>query len=330
MDVKKEIIEFCKVNGLDVIGFSECRMYHELSPYFHERKKIGFDNEFEEQDVDKRINPFIYMAEGKTIITIAFPYLYNLDYGNKINFSSYTLGRDYHIVTSQYMEKICEFIRGLGFKAVHLVDSNALPERYIAKLAGVGFIGKNNTLITKKYGSYVFLGEIITDLVIEPDKPIHNGCGDCDICLKSCPTKSITEGKVGINNNSNICLSYITQKKDIEDYWFDKLGGRLFGCDTCQRACPFNVEIEFSTIKELKPYEHMKEIELENLISIDNKLFKYKYKITSCGWRGKNIIKRNAIINAINTQKRKIMDVNKDTSPYIREYYYRLLKHFKL
>jgi len=330
MDAKKKIIEFCMACGLDVIGFSECRIYHELSPYFNERKKLGFVNEFEEQDVDKRINPFIYMPEGKTIITIAFPYLYNLDFSNKVNFSSYTLGRDYHIVTSEYLGKICEFIKGLGANSIQLVDSNALPERYIAKLAGVGFIGKNNTLITKKYGSYVFLGEIITDLIIEPGIPIKQKCGDCEICLKACPTRSITKGKVGINNNSNICLSYITQKKDIEDYWFDKLGGRLFGCDTCQRACPCNDKVEFSTIEELKPYEHMKEIELKNIISIDNKLFKDKYKITSCGWRGKNIIKRNAIINAINTRKRKILDVNKDTSPYIRDYYYRLLKHFKL
>ena len=330
MDIKVEIIEFCKINGLDVIGFSECRIFHELSPYFNERKKLGLENEFEEHDIDKRINPFIYMPEGKTIISIAFPYLYDLDFSQKVNFSKYTLGRDYHIVATEYMEKICEFIRGFGSKAEHFVDSNSLPERYIAKLAGVGFIGKNNTLITEKYGSYVFLGEIITDLQIEPDKPIDQKCGDCEICLEACPTNSITRGKVGINNDSNICLSYITQKKDIDDYWFEKLNGRLFGCDTCQRACPCNKEIEFSSIEEFKPYDYMKKIDLKDLISIDNKLFKDKYKITSCGWRGKNILKRNAIINAIFIEKGKIIGAEKDTSPYIRDYYYRLLKFFKL
>ena len=80
MNIKEEIIEFCKKNGLDTIGFSECRIFHELNPYFDERKKLGLENEFEEHNVDKRINPFLYMQEGKTIISIAFPYLYDLDF----------------------------------------------------------------------------------------------------------------------------------------------------------------------------------------------------------------------------------------------------------
>jgi len=330
MNTKEKIIEFCKENGLDVIGFSECRIFHELSPYFNERKKLGLENEFEESDVDKRINPFLYMSEGKTIISIAFPYLYNLDFNENTYFSKYTLGKDYHIVTKEYMEKICEFLRGMGSKAMCFVDSNALPERYIAQLAGVGFIGKNNTLITEKYGSYVFLGEIITDLIIEPDKPIDQKCGNCEVCLEACPTNSIRRGEVGVNNDANICLSYITQKKDIEDYWFEKLNGRLFGCDTCQRVCPCNEEINFSSIEEFRPYKHMEKIDLEQLINIDNKLFKDKYKITSCGWRGKNILRRNVIINAISIKRAKIITIYKDTSPYISDYYYRLLKVFKL
>ena len=330
MSNKEKIINFCKINGLDAVGFSECRIFHELSPYFNKRKKKGLENEFEEPIVDKRINPFIYMLGGKTIISIAFPYLYNLDKNQNTYFSKYTQGRDYHIVTTKYMENICKFIEGMGAKAISLVDSNSLPERYIASLSGVGFIGKNNTLITQKYGSYVFLGEIITDLVIEPDAPIKNNCGNCNICLEACPTNSIVSGELGINNNANICLSYITQKKDIDDCWFDKLNGRIFGCDTCQSGCPFNKEIEFSTIKEFKPYEYMKKIDLEVLMNIDNKLFKDKYKITSCGWRGKNIIKRNAIISAIYIGKSKIISAKGDTSPYIRDYYYRLLKLFKL
>jgi len=330
MSIKEKIIEFCKKNNLDIIGFSECRIYHELNPYFMRRKKLGIENEFEEQDVDKRINPFLYMPGGKTIISIAFPYLYNLDLEKGTYFSKYTLGRDYHIVTTEYMEKICKFIRDMGAKAICLVDGNALPERYIAWQSGVGFIGKNNTLITEKYGSYVFLGEIITDLIIELDKPLKQKCDNCEMCLEACPTNSILNSELGMDNNANICLSYITQKKNIEDFWFEKLNGRLFGCDTCQIVCPYNKKIQFSDIKEFKPYKHMKNIDLQSLINIDNQLFKDKYKITSCGWRGKNIIKRNAIINAFSIGKGKIITAYKDTSPYIRDYYYRLLKVFKL
>jgi epoxyqueuosine reductase len=330
MSIKEEIIEFCKQKGLDTIGFSECRIFHELNPYFEKRKKLKLENEFEENNIEKRINPYLYMPEGKTIISIAFPYMEDLDFNEGVHFSKYTLGKDYHCITKEYMEKICTFIQSMGAKAIYFVDSNALPERYIAWSSGVGFIGKNNTLITEKYGSYVFLGEIITDLIIEPDMPLKQKCGDCEICLKVCPTNSIVVGKEGINNNANICLSYITQKKEIEDAWFDKLNGRIFGCDTCQRMCPYNREIEVSGIKEFKHYEHMKRIDLEKLINMDNQLFNDKYKVTSCGWRGKNIIKRNAIINAVFMKKNKIIGIEEDASPYIRDYYYRLLKFFKL
>lgn len=330
MSIKQEIIQFCNKSGLDTIGFSECRIFHELNPYFEKRKKLKLENEFEESNIERRINPFLYMSEGKTIISIAFPYVYDLDFSEGTHFSKYTLGKDYHCVIKEYMEKICTFIQGLGAKAIYFVDSNSLPERYIARNSGVGFIGKNNTLITEKYGSYVFLGEIITDLTIEPDKPLKQKCGSCEVCLKACPTSSIVEGQEGINNNANICLSYITQKKDIEDSWFEKLNGRLFGCDTCQRACPYNKEIEVSAIEEFKPYEHMKRIDLQTLINIDNQEFNVKYKVTSCGWRGKNIIKRNAIINAIFIDKGKSVDIDGEASPYIRDYYYRLLKYHKL
>ncbi|WP_291635123.1 tRNA epoxyqueuosine(34) reductase QueG [Clostridium sp.] len=330
MDIKEEITRFCKKLGLDAVGFSECRIFHELNPYFEERKKLGLENEFEEHDIEKRINPFLYMPYGKTIISIAFPYSFDSECNQRVHFSKYTLGRDYHSVTTEYMDKICKFIDELGAKSMCFVDSNALPERYIACNSGVGFIGKNNTLITEKYGSYVFLGEIITDLIIEPDKPLRQKCGYCEVCLKACPTNSIVKGQVGINNDANICLSYITQKKDIEDFWFEKINGRLFGCDTCQGVCPYNKEIESSSIKELKPYEYMKTIDIKTLMNIDNQLFKDKYKITSCGWRGKNILKRNAIINAIHYEKDRIITLEKDTSPYIRDYYHRLLKFFKL
>jgi epoxyqueuosine reductase len=181
-------------------------------------------------------------------------------------------------------------------------------------------------LITKKYGSFVFLGEIITDIKINPDKPIEDNCGECSLCFNSCPTKSINK----IEGVPNICLSYITQKKDMEDKWFNKLDGRLFGCDSCQDVCPYNKKVEKSTIEELKSYEHMKNISTKELINIDNKIFKEKYGITSCGWRGKNILQRNILINLVNLKKTITIDRKIIRSPYVIDYYHRLLKTFNL
>ena len=224
--MKEKILEFCKSLGLDTVGFVKCRRFSELEEVYNIRKDKGFENEFEEQDIEKRVNPNVYMEDGKTIITIAFPYLYDEDYVDN-GFSVYTRGMDYHYVVSNFLKKISEYIESLGGRAISLVDSNSLPERYIAYLGNIGFIGKNNMLITKKYGSYVFLGEIITDLEIQCEEErtleelrTHKECGTCEICYKNCPTKVLNRSKM---KNTNSCMSYITQKKDIEDKYLNEI-----------------------------------------------------------------------------------------------------------
>jgi epoxyqueuosine reductase len=323
LDYKNSVISYCERLGLDTIGFTECRKFTELKTYFQDRREKGLENEFEAKEIENRINPFFYMEEGKTIISIAFPYLFNDDFSEDISFSKYTQGMDYHFVVAEYLKKICEFIEGLGGKAKYFVDSNSLPERYIAKLCGVGFIGKNNIVITEKYGSYVFLGEIITDIYMEPDKPSENKCGDCDICEKTCPT-----GAIKGENIPNICLSYITQKKDIEDGWFQKFNGRVFGCDSCQKICPYNIDVSFSQVEEFRPFDFMKEIDIQEIVNIDKRTFKNKYSKSSCGWRGKNVLQRNILINMLSS-KRGIApgEIN---SSYVKDYYNRLLWFFKL
>lgn len=323
MNYKNKIKNYCNELGIDTIGTIKCRIFDELTLVLKNRKLNGLENEFEESNLENRINPYKYMENGKTIISIAFPYLFHNKINKGVYFSKYTQGKDYHTVVSSYLKKICSYIESLGGKACYFVDSDALPERYIAYLAGIGFIGKNKMLITPKYGSYVFLGEIITDIDMEEDKPKKNLCGECSLCLDSCPTGALKE------KNFNICLSYITQKKHIDDKWFEKLGGRIFGCDTCQRVCPFNKDISMSNLNEFKPYGFMSKINLDELIYINNKIFKEKYKLTSSGWRGKNILQRNAIINMMKLNNLHI-DKEKINSPYILDYYNRLLDYFKL
>lgn len=323
---RKEIIEFCENLNLDTIGFVKMRKFTELKELYLKRKDEKSENEFEEEDIDKRINPFVYMEEGKTIISIAFPYSTSKEYEEN-GFSIYTKGMDYHRVVSFYLEKICNFLIEKGYKAKALVDSNTLPERYIAYLAEIGFIGKNNMLITKKYGSYVFLGEIITDLelgleeknrFLELEK--YRECGECNICFKECPTKAINNFK----RNTNICVSYLTQKKDLNDKEIKLLNGRVFGCDSCQKKCIYNEGIEKTQIKEFEPFEFMKKEDLDFLIQMSNGEFKETFKNTSCGWRGKNTLIRNGIIRK-KVYKKENIDGIRTESPYIKDYINRLL-----
>jgi epoxyqueuosine reductase len=328
MTYNDEILSFCKKLGLDLVGFSECRKFDELNTFFEHQKKNSLVNEFEENDILLKINPFHIMKDAKTIISIAFPYNFysEAEYKEKesIYFSKYTWGKDYHRVVKNYLEQIAFFINDkFGGNTQVLVDSNALPERYIAYRAGLGFIGKNKMLITEKYGSYVFLGEIITDLKMNFDKPLKNKCGECDLCLSSCPTKTLS------SENFNYCLSYITQKKDIDNQWFSKLNNRIFGCDTCQDVCPYNKKVDFSNLIHFKPLDFMYELDSQELLNLTEKIFKEKYKKSSCGWRGKNIIKRNMLINLYKQGKLDRENFISE-SPYLMDYYNRLLKESNL
>ncbi|ONI45049.1 hypothetical protein AN641_04975 [Candidatus Epulonipiscioides gigas] len=220
-----------------------------------------------------------------TIISIAFPYNH-LDTTNNNGFSIYTKRLDYHKIVRLYLNRICEFLIQNGYSATPYVDSNSLPEKHIAELAGVGFIGKNHLIITKKYGSYVFLGEIITDFVPQIiDFPIKNLCGSCSQCQNACPTNGI--------NDTNKCISYLTQKKELTQEEINLLQGQIFGCDICQNICPHNKYITKSSIPEFKVLNYM-EHEPSFYTNIDNRFFKNYIKQTSCGWRGKNVIIRNA------------------------------------
>lgn len=323
--VKDKILSYCASLGLNKVGFVKCRKFEELRGFFNYRNHKGLSCEFEEVDIEKRINPNIYMKDGKTIITIAFPYLYNREYCND-GFSIYTKTLDYHKVVKSYLEKICCEIKNLGGEAIPFVDSNALPERYIAYLGGLGTIGKNNMLITKEYGSYVFLGEIITNIQIETnEKNIQNllefkECGACEICYSKCPTKSINIG----NKNCNICLSYLTQKKQLNDIELRLIRDRIFGCDTCQMVCPLNENVELSNLCEFKPLEFMKNLENDWIMNMSNKEFRESFQKTSCGWRGKNVIKRNVAIDIIKKGQR--INGNSQYGDYVQGYIDRLLE----
>ncbi|MGL4346373.1 MAG: tRNA epoxyqueuosine(34) reductase QueG [Cellulosilyticaceae bacterium] len=321
--MREELQQFCQSIGLDTIGFIPCREFDELTTFYNMRKEKGLQNEFEEQSVQKRISPRHYMPEAKTIISIAFPYNRGEDLEDN-GFSVYTKRSDYHRVVKKYLDQICEYIEQRGGKAVGFVDSNTLPERYIAYLAGIGFIGRNNMLITKTYGSYVFLGEVITDLEIACDEKRcfdeiahYAECGACQRCITACPTKSINKSRI----NPNRCVSYMTQKKELSDQEMRLLNGNIFGCDTCQLGCPYNEAAKPSSLPEFDALPDMDE-EAHVYAGMNNQYFKDKISVTSCGWRGKNVIKRNAIMRL--ADEGQDIQQYKGDSPYINHYIERL------
>ncbi len=324
LNLKNKLIKFIESLNIFCYGFTECRRFIELKQYFNSKIDKLYLTEFEDKDVEKRINPFFYFEDGKTIISIAVPYFRKDNEYNKC-FSKYTQGLDYHYVVNDYLNKICDFIRNFGYECKSFCDTNNLPERYIAYLCGVGHIGRNSLLYTKKYGSYVFLGEIITNANLcdsfsqeyydnkFKEIGVFEHCGKCRNCMKKCPNDVLVE------KNFNKCVSNLTQKKVLDSDEINNLNGMIFGCDICQDVCPKNRNVEYSFEERFNTEEFLKNIKDNDIVNMNNKFFKDNFKKLSCSWRGKNLLKRNVIIKN-KEDINFIKSLNFDNNEYLNYY----------
>lgn len=175
-----------------------------------------------------------------------------------------------------------------------MVDTGELVDRAVAERAGIGWSAKNCAVITPEFGSYVYLGELITNIPFAPDKPIEDECGDCRLCIDVCPTGALIEGG---QLDSKRCIAFLTQTKTmLPDEFRTKIGNRLYGCDTCQTICPKNKGKYNLWHDEFIPNPELAKPLLEPLLHISNKEFKQKFGYVSGSWRGKKPIQRNAIL----------------------------------
>jgi epoxyqueuosine reductase len=165
--------------------------------------------------------------------------------------SRYAWGRDYHKVLRARLGPAARLLRSEGFRARVCVDTAPILERAMAARAGLGFIGKNGLLIHPELGSYLFLGEILTDMELPDGAPVVDGCGECTLCLKGCPTKALVAPRV---LDAGRCLSTWTiEHRGPFPPETPPLHGHLFGCDRCQEVCPYNREASLAPDAEFEP-----------------------------------------------------------------------------
>ena len=289
---KKEIIELFNKKGLNTVGIAPIGPYYELKKVLKDKVEKNLITGMEEPDLEKRVNPKLIMENAKSIIVCVFPY--HIEDKYESNISRYCYGMDYHLVIKEKLNEICEEIKGVDEKFDYRVfaDNGPLVDRYLAYLAGIGYYGINNNLITDKYGSYVFIGYIVNNYDLEVDNPTNKTCIKCNKCVKYCPGNAL-EGNYKMNPKK--CLSYITQKKEeltLEEKDKMKKNKLIFGCDICQIVCPHNKDICESNIEEFTT-DLITNLDEEEISSISNKEFKRRYKNRAFSWRGRNIIKRN-------------------------------------
>ncbi|WP_455539571.1 tRNA epoxyqueuosine(34) reductase QueG [Terrisporobacter sp.] len=289
---KKEIIRLFQEQGLDTVGIAPIGPYEELRNILENKVKENLITGMEEPDIDKRINPKLIMEDAKSIIVCAFPYYVKEEYES--NISKYCYGLDYHFVIKEKLNNICEEIksRDENFKYEVFTDNGPLVDRHLAYLAGIGYYGINNNIITDKYGSYIFIGYIVNNYDLEYDKPVDKTCLQCNKCVNNCPGNAL-EGDYKMDPKK--CVSFITQKKGeltLEEIEKMKKNKYIFGCDVCQTVCPHNKDISESNFEEFTT-NLITNLSGEEINSISNKEFKRRYKDRAFSWRGRNIIKRN-------------------------------------
>ncbi|MDO8644845.1 MAG: tRNA epoxyqueuosine(34) reductase QueG [bacterium] len=177
--------------------------------------------------------------------------------------SAYAWGEDYHKILEGKLKRLEEFIQSLSGRArtKTYVDTGAILERSYAAQAGLGWIGKNSCLINNGIGSFFFLGEILTTLELDYDKPTFDQCGTCTKCLDACPTQAFVEPGV---LDARRCLSYLTL--EYRGTLTQDLKGHVAGCDICQEVCPYNQAIPLSQEKGFYPREGLVAPKIEQLI----------------------------------------------------------------
>ena len=330
LELKDEIIKYSKSIGIDKIGFASADVFSELKERLRKQQEFGYQSGFEEPDIEKRTNPSLLLPGAKSIIAIALAYPSKMRNAPRSTreerrgiFCRASWGKDYHVILRERLEKLEKFIleKVPGAQTKSMVDTGELSDRAVAERAGIGWSGKNCSIITPEFGSYVYLGEIITNIPFPPDTPIEDRCGTCNKCVEICPTGALIQGG---QLNAQRCIAYLTQTKGfLPDEFRTKIGNRLYGCDTCQTICPENKGKDFHFHPEMEPDPEIAKPKLKPLLHISNREFKEKFGHISGSWRGKKPIQRNAILALAHYKdKTAIPDLLKllkdDSRPVIR------------
>lgn len=303
--LKRDIQAAAASLGIDQIGFTSAEPFTLLKERLKQSVEQGYHSGFEEPDLDKRTQPKLLLEGAASIISIAVAYPSKLPYSPKSEPDSYrgmfartAWGMDYHHVLRDRLQRLEAFIRERvhepELKIKSMVDTGELSDRAVAERAGIGFSGKNCSIISPKLGSWIYLGEMITNIPFTPDHPITEDCGSCTKCLDACPTGAfVGPGQL----NANRCISFQTQLKDmLTDEMMTKMGNRLYGCDTCQIVCPKNRGLNWTHQPELQPDPEQAKPLLVPMLSLSNREFKTSFGSSAAAWRGKKPIQRNAII----------------------------------
>lgn len=242
--------------GFDACGIAKAEKFKTEAEYWQNYIQKGFhaDMEYLERNIEKRLDIRLLFPPAESVIVVLKNYYTNesLQQSDYI-IAKYAFGKDYHAIMKLKLRQLQNHLSILApdSESRCFVDTAPVLEKAWAQRAGLGWIGKNSCLINKKFGSFTFIGILVTSLILKADKPHENYCGNCTKCLEACPTKALQQPW---QLNANLCKSYITiERKSLlipEDA--PSIGNNIFGCDACQNVCPWNQNLTVHNDNNLK------------------------------------------------------------------------------
>lgn len=270
------------------LGFDDCRFATVTAPdaakefqNWIAQKKYG-EMAWIEKNADKRIAPQKILPDAKTAICLAVSYEINqpplrATAGIIARYARYD---DYHDIIGERLKSLTQFVNETGgaeTRSLWYVDTGPILERDFAQRAGIGFIGKHTNLISRKFGNWIFLAEILTTIEMEPDPPEKNHCGKCSRCIAACPTAAIT---APFQLDARRCISYLTieLKGPIPMEFRRAIGNRIYGCDDCLAVCPWNKFAHEGNLMKSHARKDLEQPDLIDLLSLDETGFKTRFK----------------------------------------------------
>jgi epoxyqueuosine reductase len=298
---KDRITELAMATGVHGVRFTHAGSLDEARRHLDKAIEMGYippESEPGRKTLNRLVNPAARLRTARSVVTAYLGYHTGEeapdDPGAGV-MAPYARANYYEELEIRLRHVACAMEDELG--AAYRTSSNyvSLAEKPLAARSGLGFYGKHGIIITPRHGSYVVLGEIVTDLELEPDLPLDTSCGECTACMKACPTGAIREpGFV----DRKVCLQYIGERpgtvpNEIREVW----DNRLYGCSTCQDVCPFNRDIPADAPQATCGYVGSS-LPLGEIVGIPEQAYTKRFLNNQAGMRERNAVRRNAIIAA--------------------------------
>ncbi len=302
--IKETIRAKARELGFDAVGFASAHANPDdarnLGNYLDEGRHG--DMTWMEANADRRRDPRTLWPEARTVVAVGLNYgpaqdpMAALTQAERGVISVYAQGRDYHKVIKKRLKALGRWMTDtLDCDVKVFVDTAPVMEKPLAMRAGLGWIGKHTNLVSRHFGSWLFLGEVLTTLELPADAPETDHCGSCDRCMRACPTGALPEP---YRIDPRRCVSYLTieHKGAIDDDLRSAMGNRIYGCDDCLTVCPWNKYAETTPHAELSMRADMGAMPLARLASMDAEDFAAFASGTPVKRTGRDRFVRNVMI----------------------------------